>query len=80
MAYEVQQDRFLALLRERGGSAGNGAMREALGWAETTYNRVKAALLEAGLIERRQGGGGVVRLVAAVAPAKATKAPAAPLL
>ena len=80
MAYEVQQERFLAVLRERGGSAGNGAMRDALGWAETTYDRVKDALLEAGLIERGQGRGGAVRLVAASAPAKAAKAPTAPLL
>jgi adenine-specific DNA-methyltransferase len=80
MAYEVQQERFLAVLRERGGSAGNGAMRDALGWAETTYDRVKDALLEAGLIERGQGRGGSVRLAAASAPAKPAKAPTAPLL
>ncbi|MBE9606280.1 site-specific DNA-methyltransferase [Acetobacteraceae bacterium H6797] len=62
MAYEAQQDRFLAVLRERGGSAGNGALREALGWAESTYDRVKQALLEAGAILPGRGRGGSVRL------------------
>jgi adenine-specific DNA-methyltransferase len=78
MAYEVQQDRFLAVLRERGGSAGNGAMRDALGWAKTTYDRVKRALLEGGLIKRGQGKGGSVLLVAP--PVEPRKAPAAPRL
>ena len=62
MAYEAQQDRFLAALRERGGSAGNGALREALGWADSTYDRVKQALLEAGRILPGRGRGGSVRL------------------
>ncbi|MCO6418611.1 hypothetical protein JYK14_20970 [Siccirubricoccus sp. KC 17139] len=62
MAGETQQACFLALLEEMGGSAGNGALREALGWQETTYDRVKEALVEAGRIGR--GRGGSVHLVA----------------
>ncbi|NOG71279.1 site-specific DNA-methyltransferase [Roseicella sp. DB1501] len=67
MAYEAQQDRFLAALRERGGSAGNGALREALGWADSTYDRVKQALLDAGAILPGRGRGGSVRLADAEA-------------
>lgn len=83
MAYEAQQDRFLAALRERGGSAGNGALREALGWADTTYDRVKQALLDAGRVLPGRGRGGSVRLANGDAatpdlPLPPPAAPAAP--
>ena len=71
MAYETQKDRFLAAVRERGGSAGNLALREELGWSETTYERVKQALLDSGRILPARGRGGSVRLVALEFPSPA---------
>lgn len=37
-------DRFVAVLKELGGSAGNGRLREALGWSEDTYESVRTDL------------------------------------
>lgn len=64
MAYEGKKERFLDTLREFGGSAGNGTLREALGWNDGLYNNVKEALIDEAAIERGQGRGGSVRLVA----------------
>ncbi|MFG1350125.1 type I restriction-modification system subunit M [Xanthobacter autotrophicus] len=91
MARQVLKDKFTALLTELGGSAGNGRLREALGWAEDTYDVVKAELIDEGAILPGRGRGGSVRLAdateteaeeapAAVAPVPAArpKAPRAP--
>lgn len=55
-------DRFVAVLKELDGSAGNGRLREALGWTEDTYDSVREALLADGLIQRGRGRGGSVSL------------------
>lgn len=55
-------DRFVAVLKELDGSAGNGRLREALGWTEDTYDGVREALLADGVIQRGRGRGGSVSL------------------
>ena len=72
-----RQERFLEVLKELGGSAGNGRLREALGWQEDTYDRARDALLEEGLIAKGRGRGGSVALAGTVKAAseKSTAAP-----
>ena len=81
MTRDAQKERFLAVLAELGGSAGNGRLREGLGWAEATYAAVKAALVEDGRIVPGRGRGGSVALAEGHAPdgpaATASPAPAA---
>jgi type I restriction enzyme M protein len=72
MADHAQGERFIGALKELGGSAGNGRLREALGWDDATYEAVKAALIADGRITPGRGRGGSVSLAgAAVAPAAA---------
>jgi type I restriction enzyme M protein len=61
---ERQQD-FLGALKALGGSAGNGRMRDLLGWEEAEYETVKAALLSAGTLVTGRGRGGSVSLAGA---------------
>lgn len=56
-------EKFLSALVSLGGSAGNQRLRESLGWQESTYDRVKAALIEAGRIVPGRGRGGSVAVV-----------------
>jgi len=72
-----RQERFLEVLKELGGSAGNGRLREALGWQEDTYDRARDGLLEEGLIAKGRGRGGSVALAGTVKAAseKSTAAP-----
>ena len=63
MAGQVRKDRFLAVLAELGGSAGNGRLREALQWAEATYTSVKDELVAEGIVTLGRGRGGSVSLV-----------------
>ncbi len=56
------QDQFLKELETLGGSAGNGRLREVLGWDESTYDGVRLALIDAGLIKPGRGRGGSVAL------------------
>ena len=58
---EKNNERFIATLRELGGSAGNGKLRGELGWLESTYDRVKDELIESGRIVAGRGRGGSVR-------------------
>ena len=62
MAGQARKDRFLAVLTELGGSAGNGRLRETLQWAEATYNGVKDDLVAEGVITLGRGRGGSVSL------------------
>lgn len=39
-------DRFITALESLNGSAGNQRLREALGWQESTYDRIKRLLLD----------------------------------
>jgi len=62
MAGQARKDRFLAVLTELGGSAGNGRLRETLQWAEATYNGVKDELVAEGVVTLGRGRGGSVSL------------------
>ena len=62
MAGQARKDRFLAVLTELGGSAGNGRLRETLQWAEATYNGVKDDLVAEGVVMLGRGRGGSVSL------------------
>ncbi len=80
-----QEQKFIDTLRSLDGSAGNQRLREALGWQDSTYARIKTGLIEAGLIVPGRGRGGTVALVEgrsrpAAKPAKvaAGKAPKTP--
>jgi type I restriction enzyme M protein len=59
---EALRERFLAALREKGGSAGNGRLQAELGWQDGTYAAVRDELLEEGLVVRGRGRGGSVAL------------------
>jgi type I restriction enzyme M protein len=61
---DIKQDSktFVSMLRKLGTSAGNGALRAALGWSETRYWKVHAALVEAGRVVKGRGRGGSVAL------------------
>jgi hypothetical protein len=53
MPVELLQDERLGALVSLGGSAGNGKLREWLGWDEPTYESVRASMVANG---RRQPG------------------------
>ncbi|MGG5807719.1 DNA methyltransferase [Falsiroseomonas sp. CW058] len=63
MSTDQQKAKFLDTLESLGGSAGNASLRDALGWQESTYERVKEALIEEGRIARGRGRGGSVQLL-----------------
>lgn len=63
-----RQERFLEVLKELGGSAGNGRLRDELGWQEETYERARDALVETGLITKGRGRGGSVALAESARP------------
>ncbi|HEY8096696.1 MAG TPA: DUF262 domain-containing protein [Methylobacter sp.] len=54
---------LLKNLRDLGGSAGNMALRESLGWGEEKYFRVRQHLIEKGLVDTGRGKGGSVYLL-----------------
>lgn len=58
MSLQTQAQRFIDTLNELGGSAGNGRLSSALGWADDTYERVKAQLIEARQIVPGRGRAG----------------------
>lgn len=81
MADQGQTESFIAALTELGGSAGNGRLREALQWDDTTYSQVKDDLVVAGVIAPGRGRGGSVQLTSgtdASAPEKVKPAARAP--
>jgi type I restriction enzyme M protein len=59
---EALKEELLGALEALGGSAGNGRLRELLGWAEAPYEAVKASLLTSGRVRPRRGRGGSVSL------------------
>lgn len=71
------EDEFLEALRKHGGSAGNGKLRETLGWDESTYEGVRLALLEKGVVRAGRGRGGSVALVGGENPAGGQDEPGA---
>lgn len=66
----------MAVLTELGGSAGNGRLREALGWDEQAYDAVKDALIAQGRLVPGRGRGGSVSLADAAQAQAAKTAPA----
>jgi hypothetical protein len=56
---DTDMNSFMSTLRQLG-SAGNGALRDALGWAESRYWKAHAALFESGKIKKGRGRGGSV--------------------
>jgi type I restriction enzyme M protein len=62
MARQALKDKFIAVLTELGGSAGNGRLCDALQWAESTYATVKDELVTEGLVILGRGRGGSVSL------------------
>lgn len=71
MSLQTQAQRFIAALEALGGSAGNGRLSSELGWADSTYQRVKTLLIDDGRIVPGRGRGGSVSMVGtAPAPAK----------
>ena len=63
MTTKSQRERYVATLEKLGGSAGNGRLREQLGWDEGAYAEVKAALVAEGVVAPGRGRGGSVSLV-----------------
>jgi len=55
-------ERFIATLTSLGGSAGNQRLLEALGWQDSTYQRIKQQLIEDGRVRPGRGRGGSVAL------------------
>lgn len=73
---DQQIDRFLATLASLGGSAGNQRLREALGWQDSTYQRIRQQLIDDGRIRPGRGRGGSVALATAEqAPVASKPAP-----
>jgi type I restriction enzyme M protein len=72
MADQAQRDRFLGVLVQLGGSAGNDKLREQLRWSKTTYNDVRQALLDAGAIVIGRGRGGSVAIAGERVPSEAS--------
>ncbi|MFF2048395.1 type I restriction-modification system subunit M [Stenotrophomonas bentonitica] len=76
-------ERFIATLVVLGGNAGNQRLLEALGWKESTYQRIKQQLIEDGRVRLGRGRGGSVVLntttqVVTVAPNEVPKPKSAP--
>ena len=59
---DEQRQVFLNTLTDLGGSSGNKALRDALGWDEPTYNAVKDDLVASGKIATGRGRGGSVTI------------------
>ena len=76
MGADDQQLDFLGALEALGGSAGNGKLRELLGWDEATYEAVKQVLVASGQLQTGRGRGGSVSL--AGSPSEITPAAASP--
>lgn len=66
MARQALKDKFIAVLTEFNGSAGNGRLLDTLKWTETTYAAVKDELIAEGLVVPGRGRGGSVSLAGAV--------------
>ena len=73
MSLETQAQRFIQTLLALGGSAGNGKLSNELGWADSTYQRVKAHLIEEGRIVSGRGRGGSVSVAGKPRPATSAK-------
>jgi type I restriction enzyme M protein len=59
---QTLRDRFLAVLEQLGGSAGNGRLLAELGWKDEIYHTVRGELFNEGLLLAGRGRGGSVSL------------------
>jgi len=59
---QLLRDKFIAVLSELGGSAGNGRLRDALQWTDATYAGVKDELVAEGVVIPGRGRGGSVAI------------------
>ena len=66
MSSNELKEKFVSALTELGGSAGNGRLRETLGWDEATYVLVRDDLLTDGVLTPGRGRGGSVSLGSSV--------------
>ncbi|CAO3404841.1 class I SAM-dependent DNA methyltransferase [Azospirillum palustre] len=66
MTKQSLRDKFVAVLTELGGSAGNGKLREALQWDEAVYIAVRDELTASGIVRPGRGRGGSVSLGGAI--------------
>lgn len=64
-------DEFLSRLHELGGKAGNGGLRDVLGWDELTYETVKAGLISEGKVLPGRGRGGTVAIASQIGDSSA---------
>lgn len=78
MVDQAQKRRFVAVLAELGGSAGNGRLREALRCDEAAYHAAKEELIAEGVITPGRGRGGSVALVGTVEARSEKVMPAPP--
>jgi type I restriction enzyme M protein len=69
---ELAQQEFIGALEAIGGSAGNGRLRELLGWSEAIYESVRATLIARGQVTPGRGRGGSVALAGPGAPPEAS--------
>jgi type I restriction enzyme M protein len=76
---QVLRDKFIAVLAELGGSAGNGRLRETLGWTGASYDAVKEDLIAEGAVVPGRGRGGSVSLSGTSKAAAVRKTPPAAL-
>ena len=67
MASAADCSALLSALKRLGGSAGNGRLREALGWPEDRYWAAQTTMLDAGALISGRGRGGLVSLPTAAA-------------
>ena len=68
MVREALRERFIEVLTELGGSAGNARLQTELGWQDDTYWRVHSALVDAGVVTKGRGRGGSVALAGRFQP------------
>ena len=59
------EERFLSFVPEDGASIGNKNLCGQLGWEDEKYWRVRARLIEKGIVAKAPGGGGAVRRTSA---------------
>jgi ATP-dependent DNA helicase RecG len=57
-----QQSELLSALSALGGSAGNGSLRQLLGWPEDVYEAVKTPLVSSGFLVPGRGRGGSIAI------------------
>lgn len=75
MADQAEKERFVAVLTELGGSAGNERLKTVLQWDDAAYNATKEKLLSEGVITLGRGRGGSVSIAEAGLPLPVETAP-----